>query len=109
MVFYSVHSTIDTEKYGRESSRIAGCVGKLVSVLHFYSLVIEDPCWPQCQWMVLFASYTSEMQLEGKLLFMEGMLGSLYLLLLLPPFQNIGRFDFFRFIYFAIYLDIYYI
>jgi len=49
------------------------------------------------------------MQLEGKLLFMEGMLGSLYLLLLLPPFQNVGRFDFFRFIYFAMYLDIYYI
>ena len=59
--------------------------------------------------MVLFASYTSEMQLEGKLLFMEGMLGSLYLLLLLPPFQNVGRFDFFRFIYFAMYLDICYI
>ena len=49
------------------------------------------------------------MQLEGKLLFMEGMLGSLYLLLLLPPFQNLGRFDFFRFIYFVMYLDICYI
>ena len=29
--------------------------------------------------------------------------------LLLPPFQNIGRFDFSRFIYFAMYLDISYI
>ena len=57
--------------------------------------------------MVLFASYTSEMQLEGKLLFMEGMLGSLYLLLLLPRFQIFCRFDFFKFIYFAIYLDVY--
>ena len=29
--------------------------------------------------------------------------------LLLPPFQNVGRFDFYRFIYFAMNLDIYYI
>ena len=28
---------------------------------------------------------------------------------LLPPFQNVGRFDFSRFIYFAMYLDICYI
>ena len=27
--------------------------------------------------------------------------------LLLPPFQNVGYFDFFRFIYFAMYLDRY--
>jgi len=29
--------------------------------------------------------------------------------MLLPPFQNVGRFDFSRFIYFAVYLDICYI